>query len=266
MIHNKKINNQIKPGLWRNVKSIPNLMLLLFGIFILLKGAYDLSEGAKIFGDKNISFFDAWSLEHIITGMSLSYFFLLFNGPFSKALSEDDQQVIVNLKKTKQYSIEQIKNIHTILKEKNYKTKIIHHSLVVISIAYAWEILELYMETAIFKDYGIEKYFLVAQEWFSGVELFLNRFFVDVFLVYIGWYLIRHKPVLAKIAAPISLFWLLVHIIVFKDSMFLHKHDFYKIIDTFVSINTLFALIITIIFSCAISIYKNNLKNFSAKE
>lgn len=263
MITNKKINSEIKPNFWENIKHTPSFALVFFGILIFMKVVYDLSEGANIFGDKNTSFFDAWSIEHIITGMSLSYFFLLFKGPFSKAMKKDNELEITKLRQENKYSSEQIKDIADILEAKNHKMKIIHHSLVVICVAYAWEVVELYMETAHFKDYGIERFFLTAQGWFSGVELFLNRFFVDVFLVYLGWFFIRHKPVLSNIAAPISLFWLLTHIIVFKDSMFLHKYGFYKIIDTFISANTLYVLIITIIFSYVMSRFKNNLKNLS---
>ncbi len=261
MIHDQNINSKIKPNFLENIRYTSNFVLLFLFIMIFLKGSYDVSEGAKIFGDKNISFFDAWSIEHIITGMSLSYFFLLFKGPFSRAMDKDNNLEFDRLKKDGAYSPQQTKEIYTILQTKNHKVKIMHHSLIVIGIAYAWEVLELYMETAIFKNYGIEGYFKIAQEWFSGVELFLNRSVVDVFLVYLGWYAIRHKPVLSIIAPPLSLFWLLIHIIVFKDSMFLHKHDFYKIVDTFVSTETLFVLIITIIFSLIMSRFKNNLKN-----
>jgi hypothetical protein len=133
--------------------------------------------------------------------------------------------------------------------------------LIVIWIAYAWEVIELYMEVSHFKQTWIELYFYNAQQWFSWVELFLNRIFVDVFLVYLGWYFVRHKPILSKIAAPISLFWLIVHIIVFKDSMFLHKHDFYTIINTFFSIKTLYALIIVSIITFFMNKFKNSLKD-----
>lgn len=259
MVNNTKINSEIKPNFKQNIKYTSNLVLACFITLLVSKGIYDIMGGANIFGDKNTSFFDVWSLEHMLTGMSLSYFFLLFKGPFSTAMDKDNKTEIEKLKKENKYNDEQIKDIEKILKRKNHKNKIIHHSLVVICIAFAWEVIELYMETATFKAVGIEKYFLTAQYWFSGVELFLNRIFVDVFLVYMGWYFVRHKPILSQIAAPLSFFWLVTHIIVFKDSMFLHKHSFSEIIHTFFSINLLYALLIVIVFSFILNKFKKGM-------
>lgn len=263
MINNKEINAEVKPSFSENIKYTSNILLFVFSAIILIKAGYDISEGAKFFGDKNVSFFDAWSLEHIITGMSLSYFFLLFKGPFSQAMERDDAAELAKLDKNPTYSEEQKAHIAKVLKAKSQKSKIIHHSLVVIGIALAWEIVELYMETAVFNDEGIEYYFLVAQEWFSGVELFLNRFFVDVLLVYLGWFFIRHKPVLATIAAPISLFWLLVHIFVFQDSMFLHENGFQVIVDTFFSLSTLVVLAATLVVFFIMNSFKAHLRKSS---
>ncbi len=266
MINNKEINSEVKPNFFENIKHTPTPVLIAVGLIILVKGIYDLQNGAQFFGDKNVSFFDAWSLEHIITGMSLSYFFLLFKGPFSGAVKKDDELELSKLEKDPSFSNEQKTKVLKILKAKNQKIKIIHHSLVVICIAFAWEIVELYMETATFKTTGIESYFLIAQEWFSGVELFLNRFFVDVLLVYLGWFLIRHKPVLASIAAPISIFWLLTHIVVFKDSMFLHENSFSVIVQTFFSRETLIVLTISALIFLVTSKYKKQLRALSIHE
>lgn len=263
MIDNEHINSEIKPYFFENIRYTSNYILIFIGLILLVKVGYDLYEGAKIFGHKNIAFFDAWSIEHVITGMSLSYFFLLFKGPFSRAMKKDDEWEILKLENDPKYSPEQKRGILRLLRRKSYKSKIIHHSLVVVSIAFAWEVIELYMETATFSNYGIEYYFLIAQEWFSGVELFLNRFVVDVFLVYLGWYLIRHKPILAAIAPPLSLFWLLIHIFVFKDSMFLHESSFAAVITAFFSVNTIWVLLVTILLYFITNKFKGNLRTLS---
>ena len=157
-------------------------------------------------------------------------------------MKKESVSEIKQIKKNKTYSKLQIKEIAELLKRKDEQSKIIHHSLIVIGIAYAWEVVELYMETAVFKNYGIERFFAEAQVWFSGVEIFINRFVIDVALVYFGWYFVRQKMTLSKIAAPISLTWLMVHIFIFKDSMFLHKHTLHEIMQVLINIDLLYVL------------------------
>ncbi|NQV12508.1 hypothetical protein HQ524_04045 [Candidatus Uhrbacteria bacterium] len=154
MINDKEINSEVKPSFFENLKFTPNIILIVIAMIILAKASYDISEGAKIFGDKNVAFFDAWSLEHIITGMSLSYFFLLFKGPFSGAMEKDDTLEVAKLDKDDSFTQKQKDKVSRMLKAKNRKTKIIHHSLVVVCIAFGWEIIELYMETATLKMLG----------------------------------------------------------------------------------------------------------------
>jgi hypothetical protein len=64
--------------------------------------------------------------------MSLSYFFLLFKGPFNNAMKKDDELEYKKLKKSKIYNKEQLHKIKKLLKRKTQKNKIIHHSLIVI--------------------------------------------------------------------------------------------------------------------------------------
>ena len=260
MSQNKSITS-IKSNLTENISHLSKIILLFFGGLLFLKIYYDLSNGVHIFGDKNNSFFDVWSLEHIITGMSMSYFFLLFNGPFSKAMKKHTIHQLKTIQASKnKYSHAQIKEIQNILQNKDTENKIIHHSLIVISIALAWEIIEHYMETTSFKTYGIELYFHNAQIWFSGVEIFTNRFFVDVFLVYLGWYFVRQRPTLSEIAAPISLLWLLTHILVFKDSMFLHKHSFEETLHKLLSLDMLIVMLLTILITLIMTLIKNSMR------
>ncbi len=260
MYNNTYIIKDTRPNFLKNISYTSKFILIFFGTILIIKIYHDLSHGVQIFGDKNNSFFDAWSLEHIITGMSMSYFFLLFEGPFSKAMQKNTCLEIKYLKDTKQYSQTQLKNLSKLLQNKDKNNKIIHHSLIVISISLAWEIVEHYMEVAIFEDYGIEKYFYDAQVWFSGVEIFLNRFFLDPLLVYFGWFIVRQKPILSKIAAPISLLWLITHIIVFKDSMFLHKHSFEEIFTKLTNLDMLKALLITTLISLIITLIKTSMQ------
>ena len=248
MLDAPHVNNPIKPSVFDNIKHTSNWWLVVLVFIVLVKAGYDISQGAVLFGDKNIAFFDAWSFEHIITGMSMSYFFYLFSGPYTAAMKADDAKEIANLEMT-EYSPSQLEGIRALLERKTHRNKIIHHSLVVLCIAFAWEIIELYMETAVFATTGIEYYFWVAQEWFSGVELFLNRFVVDVVLVYLGWYVVRHRPAISQIAAPVSLAWLMIHIWVFQDSMFLHEQNFSTIMNSLFSLSTIYVLLGVAVFS-----------------
>lgn len=267
MLNSKSILiKTIKPNIIENIRNIPKFFLFFFLFLLILKIYYDLSQGVQIFGDKNNSFFDVWSFEHIITGMSISYFLFLNSGPFTKAMEKDSSLELISLRKSGIYSNKQLLELKNLLDRKDQKNKIIHHSLIVIGVSLGWEIIELYMETTEFGNTFIENYFAKAQIWFSGVELFLNRFFIDIILVYFGWYIVRHNPKLSEIAAPISLFWLLMHIISFKDSMFLHKNNFDIIINTIFSTESLKALLITILISILMySIKKNMKKNYHNK-
>ena len=73
---------KVKSNIFINIKNTPKVILIFFGGLLVFKISYDLSQGVQIFGDKNNAFFDVWSFEHIITGMSLSYFFCCLKDHF----------------------------------------------------------------------------------------------------------------------------------------------------------------------------------------
>ena len=78
--------------------------------------------------------------------------------------------------------------------------------------------------------------------WLAGVEPFINRFGSDIILVLLGWRIVRGYPTLAAITAPISVLFLMVHIVVFPHVMYLHEASFEQIVDKLMDVKTLIAL------------------------
>jgi membrane protein YdbS with pleckstrin-like domain len=59
--------------------------------------------------------------------------------------------------------------------------------------------------------------------WFQGVEFWLNRLVGDTLTVILGWYVYTLKNSLSLPAKIFSALWMIVHLFVFPDSMYLHR-------------------------------------------
>lgn len=84
----------------------------------------------------------------------------------------------------------------------------------VLFLAFAWEAVEHYLEIGLL---GTNVEF-----WFQGVEFWGNRLITDPLMMVGGYLLAHHVPRIVWPARILSLIWLLVHIFVFPDSMYLH--------------------------------------------
>ena len=91
--------------------------------------------------------------------------------------------------------------------------KFILASFVVLFLAYAWETLEHYLEVGIAGER--------LKYWFQWVEYWPNRLIFDPLLVYL-WFVVASKY--PKVVLPARIFtttWLLLHLLVFPNSMYL---------------------------------------------
>ena len=138
-----------------------------------------------IWGLKTVAFFDIWTVEHLLSGISI--------GSFSMYLNK-----------------KKIKNEFKIDKHKGYYFDVI----LVLLIAYIWETAEHYLETGLAGE--------SVEYWFQGVEFWANRFISDPLITVFGYFISKYYPTTVTPARIISLLWLLIHIFIFPHSMYLH--------------------------------------------
>ena len=141
-----------------------------------------------IWGLKTSSFFDIWSFEHLLSGISIGAFSLYVNKRMFIKISGNNQKEI----NTSYFDI-----------------------IFVLFIAYAWETIEHYLENGLMGE--------AIMYWFQGVEFWANRLISDPLLTVIGYYISKKYSFFVTPARIISLLWLLVHIFLFPHSMYLHE-------------------------------------------
>ena len=138
-----------------------------------------------IWGLKTVAFFDIWTVEHLLSGISI--------GSFSMYL---------NKKKIKnEFKIDSYKGFY-------------FDMILVLLIAYIWETAEHYLETGLAGE--------SVEYWFQGVEFWANRFISDPLITVFGYFISKYYPITVTPARIISLLWLLIHIFIFPHSMYLH--------------------------------------------
>ena len=141
-----------------------------------------------IWGLKTLSFFDIWSFEHLLSGISIGAFSLYINKKKLFEISKDNQKDI----NTSYFDI-----------------------IFVLFVAYAWETVEHYLEIGLMGK--------VVMYWFQGVEFWANRLISDPLITVLGYYLSKKYSFLITPARIISLLWLLIHVFLFPHSMYLHE-------------------------------------------
>ena len=146
-----------------------------------------------IWGVKTEAFLDFWSIEHVLSGLSIGYAVHKRNNKvFRKKLKLDELDV----------------HIHEFTSRYN-------DIIGVLFLAYLWEAIEHYLEVG-----------LLGQEvmyWFQGVEFWGNRLITDPLALVLGYLIAQRFPKLIIPARAAIVAWLFVHIFVFPHSMYLHE-------------------------------------------
>jgi hypothetical protein len=137
-----------------------------------------------IWGLKTKAMLDIWTIEHILSGMSVGFF------------AKNNNDKIFN----KKFDI-----------KTNYKYFDI---IFVLFIAYLWETIEHYLETGLAGE--------AVEYWFQGVEFWANRIIFDPLALIIGYLIVRKYNNIVHYARILSVIWLIVHIFIFDHSMQLH--------------------------------------------
>jgi hypothetical protein len=155
-----------------------------------------------LWGLKTTAIFDVWTIEHLLSGISV--------GSVVKKR---------NLKELNRYFSVVGKAIRSGEYRKLKKILPGHHSfhfdvVGVLFAAYVWETIEHYLETGLAGD--------SVMNWFQGVEFWPNRIIADPLMLVFGYLIAKRYPKLVIPARFFSISWLLIHIFVFPDSMYLH--------------------------------------------
>ncbi len=138
-----------------------------------------------LFGHKTVSWFDVWSIEHFVAGITLGTIVVAFQRCFG------DKNALSS------------------------RADAFYFLLLILMCAYFWETLEHYIEIDAF---GWPK----IAAWFHGVEYFPNRMITDPIMLVLGAFLVRKWQIFCWPARIFSVAWLVVHIFIFPHSMWLH--------------------------------------------
>ena len=125
-----------------------------------------------LWGLKTAAMFDVWSVEHVLSGISVGSVAARFGRRTTSLLA-------------------------------------------VLLAAYAWETFEHYLETGLAGS-GV-------QWWFQGVEHWSNRLIADPMMLVLGYFVAMRYPQGVKPARLLSFVWILVHVVAFPHSMYLHQ-------------------------------------------
>jgi len=145
-----------------------------------------------IFWLKNNSWFDIWSIEHFISGISVGVLAMGIHAHVYKKKKWFNPEEII----TRYFDV-----------------------IFILFIAYFWETLEHYLELWILWEQ--------MKYWFHGVEFIGNRIITDPLLMVLGYLLVRKYNNLVWFARIFSLIWLTVHIFIFPHSMYLQEIIFH---------------------------------------
>ena len=141
-----------------------------------------------IWGVKTTAMMDVWTIEHVLSGISVGAFVI---GQNTAILAHE---------------------------LKFESSRIMRHFdvLGVLFLAYLWETFEHYLEIGLAGEW--------LEYWFQGVEFWPNRLIFDPLMLVIGYLIARACPGLVTPARFASLLWLFVHLVVFEHSMALHEY------------------------------------------
>jgi hypothetical protein len=140
-----------------------------------------------LWGYKTLAWLDIWSIEHVLSGISVGCAVRKrHHNAFKKILGTDHS----------------------------------HHSwyfniIGVLFVAYLWETLEHYLEEGLMG--------FAVQDWLQGVEFWGNRLLADPLMLVLGYVIAKRYPPLVIPARICSVVWLFVHIFIFPNSMYLQK-------------------------------------------
>jgi hypothetical protein len=150
-----------------------------------------------LWGPKTAAAFDLWSFEHLANGLAMA------------ASAELAVKKIFN----------QFEMRPALRKAVSF--------ILVLTIALLWENLEHYIEAGMLPGQAGAR----ITFWFQGVEHWSNRLVADNLMFILGWYIYTRKKSLVIAAKVFSTLWMIAHVFIFPDSMYLQRILFPQIIS-----------------------------------
>lgn len=141
-----------------------------------------------LWGLKTVAIFDVWTLEHILSGLSIGH-----------SVKKNNKKVF-----WKRCGIDE----HAV------KTQYFDY-IGILFLAYLWETIEHYLEMGLAGE--------AVANWFQGVEFWPNRIIADPLMLVLGYHIARRHPEYVIPARIMSVMWLFLHIFIFPNSMYLHQ-------------------------------------------
>lgn len=141
-----------------------------------------------IWGWKTTAMMDVWTIEHLLSGLSVGALVINYNRKIFKQHFEIDEPNLI----TRHFDV-----------------------IGVLLLAFLWETVEHYLETGLAGG--------MVQYWFQGVEFWPNRIIFDPLMLVLGYLIAKQYPKLVTPARICSFIWLVVHVFVFPHSMYLHE-------------------------------------------
>ena len=134
----------------------------------------------EIFGIKTISLIDYWTIIHILSGIIIGFLLLKLQ------------------------------------KEENANNKIIISNIIaILSLAFAWEIIEYLGEIGVFGN--------IIKTWLYGIEYLPNRLIIDPLSILLGFFIVLKKPKVFTPATVLCSIWVIIHIFLFKSAVYLNQ-------------------------------------------
>ncbi len=139
-------------------------------------------------GLKTTSCMDAWTFEHVLSGISIGYALKTWN----------------------------LKILYGSYPIASDKRGLLFYNLVgILALAYFYECIEHYLEIGLGGSW--------IKHWLHGTEYWANRIIFDPLMLVLGYFLVEKHPSLLRPARFLALIWLLVHLFIFPHSMYLHE-------------------------------------------
>lgn len=141
-----------------------------------------------LWGYKTQALFDVWSIEHILSGVSVGHIVRKHHRKlFDRLLGRD------------------------------HKVESWHLNLIgVLCLGFAWECIEHYLETGLAGG--------AVEYWFQGVEMWGNRIVTDPLMLVLGYIIAKRYPIAIWPARVASVAWLFTHVFLFPHSMYLQHY------------------------------------------
>jgi hypothetical protein len=153
----------------------------------------------QLFGNKEVSLFDIWSIEHFVAGVTLGSLLLIV---MPKYFCNDLVPSEPGGRKDTPYSTSRL--------------FLFNYFIIILLLSYIWEVLEFYMEAGYTYNEKITY-------WFQGTEYWLNRAVSDPLMVALGaWAAIKcTSRAFFWGMRSFSAVWVGVHVFVFPHCMHL---------------------------------------------